>query len=192
MNKILKQNYITRDNIILEPNEILKEVSQEVEIPLSNDDFKLLKILYNHVSDSQDSEYAEKYNIRTAVGIAAIQVGFKKRLLAIKAIDEMGQTHKYMLANPIYTFKSKEMTYLSNGEGCLSVEEGKYNGIVPRHRYISVKAYNLFNKKYEEIHVQDYISIVLQHEMDHLDGILYIDKINKLDPYHVNDEWKVI
>ncbi len=158
MNKILKQNYIAKEDIIIEPNDILKQVSQKVELPLTKDDFKLLKILYKHVSDSQDQEYAEKYEIRSAVGIAAVQVGFLKRLIAIKTVDENDKIHKYMLANPEIVYKSEEMCYLSNGEGCLSVEEGKYKGIVPRHRYIKIVAYNLFTKNVEIFTTNDFRS----------------------------------
>ncbi|MDF9867607.1 peptide deformylase [Bacilli bacterium PM5-3] len=192
MNKILKQKHIKKEDIVMEPNDILKEVSSEVEIPLSKNDRDILKIMYNHVSNSQDEEYATKYDIRSAVGIAAVQIGITKRLLAIKTYDEDNNIHKYMLANPKYTYKSEQMAYLSNGEGCLSVEQDKYNGIVPRHYHIVVEAYNLLTNKIETIDVKGYVAIVLQHEMDHLDGLLYIDKINKLNPYLIKDEWLVI
>ncbi|MDL2212073.1 peptide deformylase [Erysipelotrichaceae bacterium OttesenSCG-928-M19] len=189
MNKVLKQKHIKNEDIIIEPNEILKQVSQEVTLPLSKDDRNLLRILYNHVSNSQDPEYAKKYNIRAAVGIAAIQIGYAKRLLAIKVLDENNKQHKYMLANPKYIYQSEQMAYLANGEGCLSVETGKYDGIVPRHYHIKVEAYNFFTNSTETIELTGYMAIVLQHEMDHLDGILYIDKINKLNPYLKKEEW---
>ena len=192
MEKVLKQKYITKDDIIIEPNDILKEVSQEVQLPLSKDDRNLLKILYNHVSNSQDPEYAEKYDIRSAVGIAAIQLGIKKRLLAIKAEDDEGKVHKYLLANPQYLFKSEEIAYLGGGEGCLSVEEGKYTGIVPRHYQVVVEAYNFLTNSIEKIDVSGYLAVVLQHEMDHLDGLLYIEKINKLNPHLIKDDWIVL
>ena len=189
MNKILKQKHIKKEDIIVEPNYILRKISQEVIIPLEKNDRDLLRIMYNHVSNSQDEEYAQKYDIRTAVGIAAIQLGVTKRLIAIKAKDEDDQQHKYLLANPKYLYQSQEIAYLKNGEGCLSVEEGKYTGIVPRHYEIKVEAYNLFHNKVEQIELKGYLAIIFQHEMDHLDGVLYIDKINKLNPYLVKEEW---
>ncbi|MEG0284073.1 MAG: peptide deformylase [Erysipelotrichales bacterium] len=189
MKKILKQKYIKNEDIIIEPNDILKEVSKDVALPLEKDDEKLLRIMYNHVSNSQNSEYLEKYDIRSAVGIAAIQLGVAKNMLAIKTGDEDGNQHKYMLANPKFIEKSEQMSYLRGGEGCLSVEEGKYSGLVPRHHHIVVEAYNLFSKSIETIELEGYVAIVLQHEMDHLEGKLYFEKINKLDPNFKQEDW---
>ena len=192
MNRILKQKYILNDDIVLEPDEVLRKKSLDVKIPLEKDDEKLLRIMYNHVSNSQDKNYTDRYSIRPAVGIAAIQLGVNKKLIAIKTEDENGHTHKYMLVNPKIIKKSDEIIYLSNGEGCLSVEIDKYNGIVPRSKSIVVKGYNLFNKKEEIIEVDNFLAIVFQHELDHLDGTLYFDKFNKIDPLFINEEWVAI
>ena len=192
MEKILKQKHIRKSDILIEPNDILKEISEEVKIPLEKDDRNLLKIMYNHVSNSQNHDYSTAHGIRSAVGIAAIQMGIQKRLLAIKTTDEDGAIHKYMLANPKYTFQSDEIAYLSSGEGCLSVEEDKYDGIVPRHYHVIIEGYNLLTNKVETIDVKGYVAIVLQHEMDHLDGKLYFEKINKLNPHLIKDDWIVI
>lgn len=192
MEKILKQKYIANEDIIVEPNKLLNEPSQIVKLPLNKNDRNLLRYMYNHVVNSQDQEYATKYNVRSAVGIAAIQLGVKKRMLAIKTFDENEKPLKFMLVNPEYLEKSKEISYLKFGEGCLSVEENKYSGIVPRHFSIKVQAFNALTNKNEIIELSGYPAIVLQHEMDHLDGILYIDKINKLDPNFVNEEWFAI
>lgn len=187
-----KKNYITNEDILMEPNDILREISQEVSIPLSKNDTKLLRTLYNHVSNSQNNEYALEFQIRPAVGIAANQIGELKRMIAVKFEDEHGIHHKYMLANPKYVFKSKEICYLSNGEGCLSVEEDKYHGIIPRSYEVEIEAYNLFDKKNIKLKLQGYSAIVVQHEMDHLDGILYFDHINKINPEFKNEEWIAI
>lgn len=192
MEKILKQKYIASEDILMEPNDILKEKSEIVKLPLSKEDRNILRIMYNHIVDSQDEEYAEKYNVRAAVGIAAIQIGVKKRMLAIKTIDEENKPIKFMLVNPEYIEKSNEISYLKGGEGCLSVEEDKYQGLVPRYYRVKVKAFNALTNKNEIIELQGYTAIVLQHEMDHLDGILYIDKINKLDANLVKEDWIAI
>lgn len=184
-----KKNFITNEDILMEPENKLREISQEVSLPLSKNDTKILRTMYNHVSNSQDSNYAHEYNIRPAVGIAAIQIGVLKRMIAVKFEDEYGNSHKYMLVNPQYKYKSDEICFLSHGEGCLSVEEDKYHGIIPRSYEIEVEAYNLFDQKVINLHLQGYSAIVVQHEMDHLDGILYFDHINKLDPNYKNDSW---
>ncbi|MDR1782244.1 MAG: peptide deformylase [Bacilli bacterium] len=188
MNNILKKKYITTNDIIVEPNDILKEKSSNVNLPLSKEDKQLLRLMYNHVANSQDEDYAKKYHIRAAVGIAAIQVGIKKRLIAIKTKSE-NHSMRLALANPIITYKSEQMCYLNPGEGCLSVEEGKYHGIVPRHFHIKVEAYNLLSNSKVLIEARGFDAIVLQHEIDHLDGILYIDRINKLDPDYKKEDW---
>lgn len=192
MENILKHKYITSEDIVMEPSDILNNKSVDVEIPLSKEDKHLLKLMYNHVSNSQDEEYAQKYDVRSAVGIAAVQLGVLRKLIAIKTVDEEGKLHKYMLANPQIIEKSDEIAYLKYGEGCLSVEEGTYTGIVPRANHIVVKAYNLFNNKEEIIEATGYLAIVLQHEIDHLDGVMYNDHINKLDPNYKKEEWYVI
>ncbi len=71
-------------------------------------------------------------------------------------------------------------------------QENKYSGIVPRHFSIKVKAFNALTNKFEIIELSGYPAIVLQHEMDHLEGVLYIDKINKLDANYVKEEWIAI
>lgn len=189
MNKIIDRKYIVNEDIIQEPNDILNKECIEVIIPMSTEEESLLKIMYNHVSNSQNEDYANRIGIRSAVGIAASQLGVLKQMLAIKTTDENGKIYKYMIVNPRYTYKSKQMCYLNSGEGCLSVNPGKYNGITPRHYEIEVQAYNLFNKKEEKIRVKGYIAIVLQHEIDHLHGKLYIDHINKLDSFYINESW---
>ncbi|WP_423364576.1 peptide deformylase [Mycoplasma sp. P36-A1] len=189
MENILKRKYITNEDIIMEPSKVLNQKSENVAIPLSKEDKHLLKLMYNHVSNSQDEEYAEKYDIRSAVGIAAVQLGVLKKLIAIKTFDDDGKLHKLMLANPEIIKRSKETAYLKFGEGCLSVEDGKYTGIVPRSNEIVVKAFNLFTNKYIELKANGYFSIVLQHEIDHLDGIMYNNHINKLDPKFSKEDW---
>lgn len=193
MDNLLKKKYITSRDILMEPNDILTSKSDEVTIPLSKEDTHILKLLYHYVTNSQDPEYAAKYQVRPAVGLAAPQIGVLKKMTAIKMTDEDDQVHKLMLVNPTYTYKSDEMAYLQPGEGCLSVEEDKYQGyVVPRHYEVHVEAYNLLTHRFEKIEAKGYFAIVLQHELDHLDGILYMDRINKLDPHYINPDWRCI
>ena len=77
------------------------------------------------------------------------------------------------------------MTYLPDGEGCLSVDRTT-NGITPRNYSIVVKGYfyDFINKKlqFKTLELEGYPAIVFQHEYDHLDGVLFTDKIyDKLD-----------
>lgn len=192
MNNITEKKYITSSDIIMEPNDLLNQKTDKVVLPLSKEDTHLLKLMYQYISNSQDDDYVAKYNVRPAVGLAAPQVGVIKQMVAIKTTDEDDKLHKLMLVNPTYTYKSKEMAYLEFGEGCLSVEEGKYKGIVPRHYEVHIETYNLFTHSVETIKATGYFAIVLQHELDHLDGILYMERINKLDPMYRHSDWQCI
>jgi len=100
------------------------------------------------------------------VGLAAPQVGVRKRVVVIE-VEEV----PYVLINPVVLEKSGEQT---GPEGCLSVP-GK-SGTVTRPNYVKVKA---FNENMEEYIIEgtELLARCLCHEIDHLDGIMYVDKI---------------
>ncbi len=103
------------------------------------------------------------------VGLAAPQVGNLKRIVVIDASHE--GNNPIVLINPIIIETSGEQT---GEEGCLSVP-GK-SGIVIRPNYAKVKA---LNEDMEEIIVEgtELLARALCHEIDHLDGLLYVDKV---------------
>ena len=72
------------------------------------------------------------------------------------------------------------MTYLPMGEGCLSVDR-EVEGLVPRYRRITIQGYNAKGQLIK-FRLRDYVSIVFQHEIDHLNGHLFIDRINQDQP----------
>ena len=76
------------------------------------------------------------------------------------------------------------------GEGCLSVNR-EVEGIIPRHARITVGFYDTEGNYIEE-RVREEISVAFQHEMDHLDGILFTDRIDKKDPYKGIDSMRSI
>ncbi len=101
-------------------------------------------------------------------GLAAPQIGVSKRVIAVNTQDEI-----FVLLNPIIIKKSKEM--IVSREGCLSVE-----GIwLDVHRSSKIKVKALTSEKEEiEITAEGAVSVILQHEIDHLDGILFIDRVS--------------
>ena len=114
--------YLEKD-IVKEGNQILKKQSAKVSLPLSNADFNCLKGLYDYVVISSIDDLVKQYGIRPGVGIAAPQVGVNKRMFAMNAVDFLDEKEtRYLFAiiNPTILQKSKEMTYLPGGEGCLS------------------------------------------------------------------------
>lgn len=175
-------------NTIIKDDDLhLRDKSEEVALPLSEEDKTLLMQLYTYVKESTDPELAEKKGLRPAVGIAAIQTGIAKKLCAVICEDDNSTEdhpiwHHYALANAKIISYSARQAYLKNGEGCLSVE-GQHQGYVVRSARIKVKAYDLLQDKEITIRVSGYPAIVLQHEIDHFDGILFYDRINHMDPF---------
>ena len=160
----------------------LKEKCKEVTLPLSNEDKTTLLKMINYLELSQNDDIAQKYNIRPGVGLAANQIGLDKRMLAIYFENNDGSETKYGLVNPIITSYSVQKAYIANGEGCLSIKKD-VPGYVYRHYKITVKAYDVLKDDYITIKARGFLAIVLQHEIDHLNGLLYTDHINKKDPY---------
>lgn len=83
--------------------------------------------------------------------------------------------------NPKIISHSVEKAYLVSGEGCLSVDED-IPGYVPRYARITVEAYDEEGKKLR-LRLKEYAAIVFQHEIDHLNGILFYDHIDKENPF---------
>ena len=73
------------------------------------------------------------------------------------------------------------MIYVGEGEGCLSINRD-VEGIVPRHARITVEAYDENGNKFT-IRVREEIAVAFQHEIDHLNGILFPDRIDSKNPY---------
>jgi len=114
-------------------------------------------------------------------GLAAPQVGVLKRMIVIDAEqeeDENGHHKKgkpMFLINPEIVYKSEEKILFC--EGCLSVPEQRAD--VERHQKVKVRYQDKAGAE-KEIEAEDYLAVILQHEIDHLDGILYIDHLSRL------------
>lgn len=108
--------------------------------------------------------------VEDGVGIASPQVGRNIRAIVVKT-----GTRPECYMNPVITKKSEAT--VEGEEGCLSVP-GKF-GIVTRHKKVTVEAVNRHGKRVV-LELKGFPAIVFQHEIDHLDGILFIDKATKL------------
>lgn len=97
--------------------------------------------------------------------------------------QENGEALEYMLINPKIISHSTAMTYIPESEGCLSIDRSIV-GYVPRYRRITVRAYNIHGEEVK-IKLKDYEAIVFQHEIDHLNGILFYDHINSKNPFEL-------
>ena len=166
--------------IVKDSNPIMRKRSLPVDLPLSKEDKELLDSMLYYLKKSQDEEYARKHNIRAGVGMAAIQVGVLKRMFVIYFETEEGEV-AYQLVNPRIVESSMKKCALENGEGCLSVDVD-HPGLVHRNFKIKMEAYDALSGKDIVINTSGYEAVVLQHEYDHLNGILYYDHIDTKAP----------
>ncbi len=181
---------ITPEMIILDTDPIIRTKSEKVTIPLSEEDKELLDAMITYVRRSQDDEIAEAEHLRPAVGIAAIQLGIPKQLIAVSVPTENG-SDEFALANPKIVSESVQNAYLAQGEGCLSVAQ-EHEGYVYRHARITVTGYDLLRNEMIRVRASGYTAICLQHEIDHLSGTLFYDRIHKDDPWKEDPEAVVI
>ena len=108
------------------------------------------------------------------IGLAATQVGVQKRLLVADISPRTPESDLIVLTNPEIVAAEGELTI---EEGCLSVPD--YQAEVKRYEKITVRGLDLRGEEVE-IEAEGLLAIVLQHEIDHLNGILIIDRISRL------------
>jgi len=181
VSKFTKDYVITMKDIVREGAKILRKVTEEVSIPPAAEDVEELQCMLQYLKNSQDPELSQRYRLRPGVGLSANQIGLDKRMFAAYFPDETGESQAYMLINPKIISHSVGMVYLSEGEGCLSVDRA-VKGYVPRYQRIKVRAYDPAGKEVV-LSFKGYGAIVMQHEIDHLNGIMFYDHINKKHPY---------
>ncbi len=172
---------ITMEDVVREGNPILRERAENVAMPPSEEDKDTLQKMHEFLVNSQDPELSLKYNLRPGIGLAAPQIGVSKRMIAVLVEDEDGQLYDYALFNPRIMSHSVQKSYLEGGEGCLSVDRD-VPGFVPRNYKVKVKAFDIEGKEIE-LRLKGLPSIVFQHEIDHLNGVMFYDHINKEDPF---------
>ena len=162
-------------------SKILNQKSVEVTFPMDENDILNINNMIMYLRMTQDEEYAQKHNLRAGMGLAAVQLGILKRYFVISYKNEDGTFEEYKVVNPKIVSNSEELIYVEEGEGCLSVNR-YVEGIVPRYARITVEYYDEYGNKITK-RVREEIAVAFQHEIDHLDGILFTDRIDKKDPY---------
>lgn len=171
-------------------SKILHEKSIEVTFPMDESDILNINNMIMYLRMTQDEEYAQKNNLRAGMGLAAVQLGILKRYFVISYKNEDGTFEEYKVVNPKIISQSEELIYVEEGEGCLSVNR-YVDGIVPRNARITVEFYDEYGNKITK-RVREEIAVAFQHEIDHLNGILFTDKIDKKDPYKNQDNMRAI
>ncbi len=179
----------TKD-ILDEKDKRLRTVSKEVIFPLTKEDKETIQKMLQYLHDSQIEEIAEKYDLRPGMGMAAIQVGIAKRYFVVTDDLGEGKFDDYIMINPKIISNSVEQIYVEAGEGCLSVNR-PVEGIIPRYARVTVEAYDMEGRKIN-VRAREELAIAMQHEIDHLNGILFIDHIDSKNPYKGKDQMRAI
>ena len=177
-------------DILDESDKRLRMVSKDVVFPLTKKDRETIDLMLEYLHDSQNEELAQKYSLRPGMGLAALQVGVNKRYFVVT--DDLGEGNfdDYILINPKIISNSVEKIYVEAGEGCLSVNR-PVEGIVPRYARVTMEAYDMEGKKIH-IRAREELAIAMQHELDHLNGILFTDHIDNNNPYKGKDQMRAI
>ena len=148
-------------DILIYPEKRLRKKSQTVE--------KINKEIQKLLDDLADTMYNAP-----GVGLAAPQIGENVRVLVVDISTKEEENSLMELINPAITNSSGTQ---SSEEGCLSIPG--YYGNITRKKKVTVEAVNRDGEKFK-IEAEDILARVLQHEIDHLDGILFFDKMAKL------------
>ncbi|MDA0692468.1 MAG: peptide deformylase [Nitrospinae bacterium] len=150
-------------------NPVLRQVAQPVNLKALNDPECDIQILIDDMVETMHEE--------GGVGLAAPQVSRSLQLIIIEAEDNNRYPDREdipltVLINPVITHYSEEKAM--GWESCLSLID--FRGLVPRSTEVTVEA---FNRKGEKtvVEARDFLAIVLQHEIDHLNGIVFIDRM---------------
>lgn len=181
----MKYDKLPNIKILDESNKVIHQKSSDVTFPLKEETKKLINDALDYLEMSQIEEYSEKYDLRPGMGLSFVQLGLLERIFVVS--EDLGDNkfNRYVVVNPKVVSQSAEMIYVSEGEGCLSVNRD-VEGIVPRHARITVDAFDENGKEFT-IRVREDMAVAFQHELDHLDGILFVDKIDKKNPYKNSD-----
>lgn len=193
--KIIKPSHlITMDDIIREGNPTLRAVAKEVTLPLSDEDILLGEKMMQFLKHSQDPVMGEKLGLRAGVGLAAPQIDVSKRIIVVlvpNLPDQEGNPPKEayslqeVLYNPKIVSHSVQDAALADGEGCLSVDR-VVEGYVVRHARVTVEYFDKTGEKHK-IKLKGYNAIVVQHEIDHINGVMFYDRINPTAPFKADD-----
>lgn len=164
--------------------------SKEVTFPLDDETKQTIEDSFVYLEMSQNEELAKKYDLRAGMGLSFCQIGIMKRIFVVSEDNGDGTFGRYVVINPKIISHSEELIYVGEGEGCLSVNRETI-GIVPRYARMKVKAFDEDGNEYI-IRVREDISVAFQHEMDHLDGILFVDKIDRKNPFKDQNKMREI
>ncbi|HHU54886.1 MAG TPA: peptide deformylase [Mollicutes bacterium] len=176
--------------ILDESDKRLRVKSEKVTFPLSTEYKKLIKQIIKHLKYSQIEETQKKYNLRPGMGLAFVQLGIHKQIIVIVEEVEENVFENYVVINPEIVSHSVEKIAAEAGEGCLSVNR-EIDGHVTRYARVTIKGFDE-NGNELKIRAREELAIAFQHEIDHLNGILFYDRIDKNKPFLTDEEIRFI
>ncbi len=177
-------------NILDESDEHLRKKSKEIIFPLNPKYKKTIEQIILQLRYSQIEETQKQYQLRPAMGLAFPQLGINEQIIVIVHEEKEKTFKNYVVVNPKIVSHSIEMIAANTGEGCLSVNR-EVEGHVPRYARVTIKGYDINGGPFK-IRAREELAIAFQHEIDHLKGILFFDKINKEKPFFTEDEIRLI
>ena len=153
---------MTVKTILTEPNPLLRQVSKPVD--------QVGKLEQQLMDDMLETMYSAN-----GIGLAAIQIGIPKRIIVMDLSKDNNKKEPRYFVNPI--IKNKDNLKSTYEEGCLSVPNQFAE--IDRPKKCDVEYLN-YNGKKELLKAEGLLATCIQHEMDHLEGILFIDYLSKL------------
>ena len=198
--KLIRPSHnINMDDITREGHPTLRARAKDVSLPLKDEDIILGEKMLQFLKHSQDPVMAEKMGLRGGVGLAAPQLDISKRIIAVlvpNPEDEEGNppeesySLQEIMYNPRIIAHSVQEAALADGEGCLSVDR-EVPGYVVRHARVTVEYFDKQGSK-KRMKLKGYHAIVVQHEIDHTNGIMFFDRINEAEPFAVKEGMLII
>lgn len=169
-------------DIVKVPNQILRQKARPVT-QFGPDLQKLVDDMF------------ETLKVADGVGLAAPQIGIPLQLAVIETMPEVddegneieGSRDKFVIANPEIVWTSRETT--DGIEGCLSIPG--YLGEVERHQSIRVRAQDRHGRKVR-LRLNKWTARIFQHEIDHLNGVLYIDRLTAPENIWTEEEFEAM
>ena len=148
--------------ILTEPNKLLRQISKSVD-RVGKEEQKLM-------DDMLETMYAAP-----GIGLAAIQIGVPKRIIVMDIRNEDGKKEPRYFVNPV--IKNKDLLKVTYEEGCLSVPDQFAE--IDRPSKCEIE-YLDYNGDKQLLKAEGLLATCIQHEMDHLEGVLFIDYLSKL------------
>jgi len=153
---------MTIKSIFTEPNKILRQISKPVD--------QITKEDQNLMDDMLETMYAAN-----GIGLAAVQIGIPKRIIVMDISKDKNNKEPMYFVNPV--IKEKNLNKSTYEEGCLSVPDQFAE--IERSSKCEVE-YLDYNGKKKFLKAEGILATCIQHEIDHLEGILFIDYLSKL------------